>query len=232
MAERTAEPIVAVGWSLGGYLAREAARDRPEWFRKVITLGSPVVGGPKFTAAAAWYRERGFDVEKTDRGGDVTLHAPGQLVAYPIIDLRSRRDVRWYVRILTETMRRLVAPFEIDGGEMPGMVGLWVDTRTRGHWPGHDAARQPAKVGAIGVRLSRWITMHGFALNLSTDLSSFEWIVPCGISAYRVTSVRALCGAAPPPRDVAADAHAILAELLDLEPRPLDDAAARSLDDV
>jgi pimeloyl-ACP methyl ester carboxylesterase len=94
LVTQAAEPIVAVGWSLGGYLAREAARDRPEWFRKVITLGSPVVGGPKFTAAAAWYRERGFDVDRIERIVAERYDTP---LRVPVVAIYSKRDgvVAW-----------------------------------------------------------------------------------------------------------------------------------------
>ncbi|MFO7180241.1 MAG: lipoyl(octanoyl) transferase LipB, partial [Pseudomonadota bacterium] len=156
---------------------------------------------------------RGVDVFHTGRGGDVTVHAPGQLVAYPILDLAPDRcDVRRYVRDLTEVMRRLVARSGISAGPFEKYVGLWVDVASPERWPGAEQARTPAKIGAIGVRISRWITMHGFALNLDPDLSVFRYIVPCGIREHGVTSVRQLVGEAPSVREAAERAYAILCD--------------------
>jgi len=93
-------------------------------------------------------------------------------------------------------MRRIVNDFDLDAGMVDGMVGLWVDEGSRAHWPGQAEAKRIAKIGAIGVRISRWVTMHGYALNLSTDLRKFGLIVPCGISEHPVTSVQALTGEA------------------------------------
>lgn len=141
---------------------------------------------------------RGVDLVKTGRGGDVTLHAPGQLIAYPIIDLApDRKDVRKYVQALTRVMKSLVASHGLEAGTIDEFIGLWVDLESREAWHGEALARTPAKVGAIGVRISRWITTHGFALNLSTDLSLFELIVPCGIQGRGVTSVQSLNGESP-----------------------------------
>lgn len=140
--------------------------------------------------------ERGVTVEKTGRGGDVTLHAPGQLIAYPIVDLSpDRQDVRRYVQGLTRVMQGLVASFGIEGGTMDQMIGLWVDAAAPDRWPGQQHVRNPKKIGAIGVRISRWVTGHGFALNVHTDLSLFRTIVPCGISEHGVTSIQAVLSA-------------------------------------
>ncbi|MDH5493867.1 MAG: lipoyl(octanoyl) transferase LipB [Myxococcales bacterium] len=118
---------------------------------------------------------RGFEVHEIGRGGDVTYHGPGQLVGYPIIALdRHRRDVRRYVWNLEETMIRAVAEYGIEAGRISGLNGTWVGER---------------KIGAVGVRIRRWITMHGFALNVSTDLSGFGMIVPCGIEDKGVTTI-------------------------------------------
>jgi lipoyl(octanoyl) transferase len=137
----------------------------------------------------------GVDLAEVERGGDITLHAPGQLVCYPIVDLRPDRcDVRRYVNALAESMRRVVNDFGLDAGTVDGMVGLWVDEEAKGCWPGQHEAKQLVKIGAIGVRISRWVTMHGYALNLSTDLRLFGLIVPCGISKHPVASVQALTG--------------------------------------
>ena len=113
----------------------------------------------------------------TDRGGDVTYHGPGQLVGYPILDLRDwKRDVGAYVRAVEETIITTLAEYGIQAGRIPKLTGVWVDDR---------------KIAAIGVHLSRWVTSHGFALNVSTDLSYFQYIVPCGLTRP-VTSMAAL----------------------------------------
>jgi lipoyl(octanoyl) transferase len=127
-----------------------------------------------------WLASRGAQVFETDRGGDVTYHGPGQLVGYPILDLtQHRRDVSWYMRSLEEVFIRMARDFGIEAGRSPGAPGVWV---------GND------KLVAMGVHLSRWITSHGFALNVNTDLSYFDWIVPCGLRDKGVTSLAKLLG--------------------------------------
>lgn len=196
----------------------------------VITLGRGADGNNVLVPEAT-LRERGFAVERTDRGGDVTVHVPGQLVAYPIVDLRPDRcDVRRYVADLTETMRRLVARAGIEAGAVEGLIGLWVDVEAPSDWRGAGGAGRLAKLGAIGVRISHWVTLHGFALNLTTDLSSFDWIVPCGIRAYGVTSVQALTGTRVGVHDAAREAHRILGDILGMEAPDLVDASERPLE--
>jgi lipoyl(octanoyl) transferase len=121
----------------------------------------------------------------TDRGGDITYHGPGQLVGYPILHLGCiRRDVVWYVRQLEEAMIRATADFSVAARREPGLTGVWVAA----------AGQPPAKLAAIGVHISRWVTSHGFAYNVATDLRYFDLIVPCGIAGKSVTSLERLLG--------------------------------------
>lgn len=131
---------------------------------------------------------QGVALFETGRGGDVTYHGPGQLVGYPILDLKpDRQDAHRYVRDLEEVLIRLCADYGITAGRVEGLTGVWVGDE---------------KIAAIGVRLSRWVTSHGFALNVSTDLSHFGLIVPCGIVDRGVTSLERVLGTAPPMADV------------------------------
>ncbi len=168
----------------------------------VITRGRGTKAGHLLASADA-LRELGVDLVQVERGGDVTLHAPGQLVCYPVLDLKPDRcDVRRYVNDLAESMRRVLADLGIGAGLFEGRVGLWVDRRSLSRFPGAELAGDLAKIGAIGVRLSRWVTMHGYALNLGTDLRWYRLIVPCGISDYPVTTVADVTGDAPAVADV------------------------------
>src|SRR5207302_5569755 len=133
-------------------------------------------------------RARGFELFETDRGGDVTYHGPGQLVGYPILDLKpDRQDVRKYVASVEELLIRTAADVGVRAERVAGRVGIW------------NAA---GKVAAIGVHISRWITSHGFALNVGTDLRDFAAIVPCGISGAGVASLESLLGKAPSMAEV------------------------------
>src|SRR5579872_6699205 len=130
----------------------------------------------------------GIAFHHTDRGGDITYHGPGQIVGYPIMDLREwKRDVVAYVRAIEQTIMDTLAEFNIAAGRLPGCTGVWVDGK---------------KIAAIGVHISRWVTSHGFALNHTTDLTYFQYIVPCGITKP-VTSMREL-GATAAREDVVA----------------------------
>jgi lipoyl(octanoyl) transferase len=119
---------------------------------------------------------------KTNRGGDITYHGPGQIVGYPILDLEHFvTDLGKYMRNLEEVIIRMLAQYGITGGRLPGSTGVWLDADIKG---------QARKICAMGVRCSRWITMHGFALNVNTDLRYFDYIVPCGITDKSVTSMQ------------------------------------------
>lgn len=183
----------------------------------VVTLGRGA-HAHHLLASERELEHAGVTLHATNRGGDVTLHAPGQLVGYPIVTLgEGRRDVRLYVRSLERAMQRLVAHHGVDAGRFTPHVGLWADASRPGHYAGDGLLEAPVKLGAIGVRLSRWTTMHGFALNLSPDLSLYRFIVPCGIREHGVASVASLVGHAPSVGDAARTAHAELASALDLE---------------
>ncbi len=132
----------------------------------VITLGRSA-RLEHLLASEEVLRRAGVALHHTDRGGDITYHGPGQIVGYPIFDLREwKRDVAAYVRAVEQALIDTLAEFGIAGGRIAGLTGVWVDGK---------------KVAAIGVHISRWITSHGFALNFTTDLSYFQYIVPCGL---------------------------------------------------
>ena len=147
----------------------------------VITLGARARGDRSHVLASDdTLSAAGIEIVEAGRGGDVTYHGPGQLVGYPILDLRPDRcDVHRYVRDLEQAMIDASAAFGVTATRVPGMSGAWV---------GND------KLAAIGVRVSRWVTSHGFALNVSTDLTHFSYIVPCGIEDRSVTSLGRLLG--------------------------------------
>jgi lipoyl(octanoyl) transferase len=131
---------------------------------------------------------QGVELFETGRGGDVTFHGPGQLVGYPIVDLNpDRRDVHRYVRDLEEVLIQVAASFGISAGRQAGLTGVWVGNE---------------KLAAIGVRIARWVTSHGFALNVATDLSHFDLIVPCGIRDKGVTSLERQLGRPVPMSEV------------------------------
>jgi len=129
-------------------------------------------------------QQKGVEFHATDRGGDITYHGPGQIVGYPILNLGAiRRDVVWYVRMLEEVMIRATLEFGITAERVEGKTGIWVR---------YENAEE--KVAAIGVHISRWVTSHGFAYNVSTDLRYFDLIVPCGIADSKATSLEKLLG--------------------------------------
>jgi lipoyl(octanoyl) transferase len=154
----------------------------------VITLGRNARGEDVLIDAAR-LGALGMSIERTNRGGQVTYHGPGQLVGYPILNLSpDRRDVGRYLRDLEEVLIRTLARFGIEAGRVLGLTGVWAGEE---------------KIASIGVHLSRWVTTHGFALNVGTDLSRFALIVPCGIRTRRVTSMERILGRPPALEEVA-----------------------------
>jgi lipoic acid synthetase len=153
----------------------------------VITLGrrgdeSNIVASRELLARL------GIEVHRVERGGDVTYHGPGQLLGYPILDLRGyRQDVGWYMHSLEEVLIRALADFGIEAGRLEGRIGVWIGDKN---------------IAALGARIEEWITYHGFALNVSPDLSHFDLIIPCGYKGIGVTSMEEVLGEAPEMREV------------------------------
>jgi lipoyl(octanoyl) transferase len=157
-------------------------------------------------------RQKGVEYFEISRGGDITYHGPGQVVGYPILNLGAiKRDVVWYVRTLEEVMIRATADFGIAAQREGGKTGIWV---------GEDAAAE--KLGAIGVHISRWVTSHGFAYNVATDLRYFDLIVPCGIAERKATSVEKLLGRCVSLNEAKPRLATHFGEVFGLEVRPAD----------
>ena len=167
----------------------------------VITLGRSG-NRANLLASESVLRQKGVEFFETSRGGDITYHGPGQIVGYPILNLGAiRRDVVWYVRTLEEAMIRATADLGIAARREPGKTGLWVDADEVADRSKRDSSgalgmtdQQAEKLAAIGVHISRWVTSHGFAYNVATDLRYFELIVPCGIADRKATSLEKLLG--------------------------------------
>lgn len=173
-----------------------------------ITLGRNA-RAENLLASRRLLQQMNVEVCATDRGGDVTYHGPGQIVGYPILNLAEiRRDVGWYMRRLEEVLICATAEFGIAAGREPGMPGVWVQTA-------EGAPRRAEKLAALGVHLSRWVTSHGFAYNVSTDLRYFDLIVPCGLHGKRATSLERLLGRAVHRDDVALKVVRHFAQLFD-----------------
>lgn len=161
----------------------------------VITLGRSskrqhLLASPTLLAA------RGVELFEVERGGDVTFHGPGQVVGYPIVDLkRHKKDLHWHLRQVEEALIRALAPFGIAAERSTGQTGVWTQGR---------------KLASIGVHVRDWVTWHGFALNVTTDMSYFDFMVPCGISGVAMTSVERELkeDGLPPPVDLVSDVRA------------------------
>jgi len=180
-------------WDLQRELLEKVTLSRSENYL-IITEHNPVItigksGNIKNLLADESYLEsKGIEIIKIDRGGDITFHGPGQLVFYPILNLSAfEEDVHWYLRKLEEIIIKTLVDFGIEGKRIPGLTGVWVGDN---------------KICAIGVKVTRWVSMHGFALNLSTDLNYFKHIVPCGIPDKGITSILKETGNNPDKNDV------------------------------
>ena len=185
----------------------------------VYTLGTSGHPGNLLVDQDRLTNELGATFHKIRRGGDITYHGPGQLVGYPILDLENFfTDIHRYMRLLEESIILTLADYGLNAGRIDGLTGVWLDhdgdssrkvvTRTAG---------PPRKICAMGVKASRWVTMHGFALNVNTDLSYFNHIVPCGIPDKAVTSMAAELGRAVLLNEVAGQVQRHLGELFDME---------------
>ena len=181
----------------------------------VITLGR---NGKRehLLASEQVLRQKGVEFHSSDRGGDITYHGPGQVVGYPILNLAAiRKDVVWYVRMLEETMIRATAEFGISAERVTGKTGIWVrDTNDS-----NAASLIEEKLGAIGVHISRRVTSHGFAYNVSTDLRYFDLIVPCGITGRKATSLEKILGRAVTRKEVVQPVVRNFGEVFGLEMR-------------
>jgi lipoyl(octanoyl) transferase len=187
---------VAYGRAREAQKALEAARHAGAIPDVLLLLEHPPVYTKGRRAEAAelpmgegWYRMHGIEVAETDRGGRVTYHGPGQLVAYPIVSLKPYGDdVHGYVRRMEKTMIAALGEWRVEAQTIDGLTGVW----TEGDPPPSGEAR---KIGSIGIHVNRGITTHGLAINVNNDLQPFEWIVPCGIEAVRMTSLARELGA-------------------------------------
>jgi lipoyl(octanoyl) transferase len=178
----------------------------------VLTLGRNA-SQRNLLASEHVLRQKSVELRETNRGGDITYHGPGQIVGYPILNLdRIRRDVHWYVRTLEEAMIRASADFGVTAFRIPGKTGIWV--QPPGNLP-------EEKLAAIGVHISRWVTSHGFAYNVATDLRYFDLIIPCGIADRKATSLEKLLQRNVTLDEVKPRLAAHLAELFSLTPHPI-----------
>lgn len=182
-------------WDLQKKLFAEVTEQRDRHYF-ILTEHPAVVTSGRNTqlkhllATPEFLQKKGVDYFETDRGGDVTFHGPGQIVGYPILNLlRFKKDVHWYMRSLEQVIIDTLVDFDITAQRVEGMTGVWVGNN---------------KICAMGVKITRWATMHGFALNVSTNLDYFNYIVPCGIQGRGVTSMSKLLNSEPDEKSVTA----------------------------
>ena len=175
----------------------------------VVTLGRTAKGA-NLIASPEYLASRGVELFEVERGGDITFHGPGQLVGYPIVDLkRHRKDLHWYLRQVEQALIDAIAEFGIVGGRVEQYTGVWVK-----------AGGDERKIASIGVHARDWVTWHGFALNVSTDLRYFDLIVPCGIAGVDMTSVARELNAGSVDMQIATNAVSrSLGRVFELEPR-------------
>jgi lipoyl(octanoyl) transferase len=199
----------------------------------VVTLGRTAKGA-NLVASPELLASQGVELFEVERGGDITFHGPGQLVGYPIIDLkRHTKDLHWYLRRVEEALIRAVAEFGIVGGRVEKYTGVWVNAGGTGNRePGAEPAEKrrvpspsslvPRKLASIGVHARDWVTWHGFALNVNTELRYFDLIVPCGIDGVVMTSVaRELDAGSVDMRDAAHAVTQAFGRVFNLTPRPM-----------
>jgi lipoyl(octanoyl) transferase len=206
-------PLTVLDWGRTDYRAAWAAQEALVNERLAGTCGDTLIfteHDPVYTYGvrpgaekhllldASATTERGISVVRTNRGGDITYHGPGQIVGYPIVDLGARKDLHAYLRLLEQVLINTVGMLGLAAARRPGKTGIWLATR---------------KIAAIGVASRRWVTFHGFALNVSCDLAAFGGIVPCGITDGTVTSMEAELGR---PVDMAEVKHLLAAEFATL----------------
>jgi lipoyl(octanoyl) transferase len=187
--------------------------------------------------AVEWYEMQGIEVRDTDRGGRVTYHGPGQLVAYPIVSLKPYGDdVHEYVRRLERVAISSLADWGVEAGTIEGLTGVWTDgeppnprrraeKRPISPLSGPSAGEEARKIGSIGVHVSRGVTTHGLAVNVNNDLQPFEWVVPCGIESCRVTSLSRELGAEQDLSAFAGTVAARFGEIFERDPVPTEPAA-------
>ncbi|MEO7965948.1 MAG: lipoyl(octanoyl) transferase LipB, partial [Gemmatimonadaceae bacterium] len=201
----------------------------------VVTLGR-AAKGRTLTTSPAILAARGVELFEVDRGGDVTYHGPGQLVGYPIFDLkRHKQDLHWYLRQVEEALIMALRAWGLEGSRSAGYTGVWVgDESQRGYTDGHPNSAQThdarRKIASIGVHARDWVTWHGFALNVTTDLSFFELMIPCGIDGVHMTSIeqeRRDLQQTVDPLEIARSVSNAFATVFQLNPQTIDPCTLR-----
>lgn len=207
-------------WKLQQHLFQQVTRELSDNYliltehHPVITIGQKS-NPANLLAGEDYLHQQGIELFHIDRGGDITFHGPGQLVGYPVLNLSDfRPDINWYLRNLEETIIRTLAEFKIPGGRIKNLTGVWSGDK---------------KICAIGVKITRWITMHGFALNVSTDLNFFKHIIPCGISGKGVTSIFEQTGNITALNDVSSRVCANFAEIFNVSLLPMQSEKIKNL---